>query len=152
MFHFRVNFQTHFSSPPFRDTQMYKGPLVKAMKKGHPTHKGKWVILEDNDPTGYKSSLGERAKTDAGIEAMELPKRSPDFNVLDYHIWHAVNTRMRKQEASFTGRKKETKGQYLARLRKTALGLPTAEVTRAVRSMKKRVQLLKAADGGLIEE
>ena len=35
-----------------------------------------WKVLEDNDPTGYKSSKGMAAKAAAGIETLDLPKRS----------------------------------------------------------------------------
>ena len=39
--------------------EMYKGPLEKAMARAYPAHaakpRAKWVVLEDNDPTGYKS-------------------------------------------------------------------------------------------------
>jgi hypothetical protein len=80
---------------------------------------------------------------------MPLPKRSPDLNALDYSICHAINVRMRDQESRFPKSKKESKEQYLTRLRRTALGLPTSFVTKAVQSMKRRVELLEAAKGGL---
>ena len=34
-------------------------------------------VLEDNDPTGFKSGKGLRAKVKAGIKAFVIPKRSP---------------------------------------------------------------------------
>ena len=58
---------------------------------------------------------------------------------------------MRKQEASFKKGFKETTDAWKARLRKTAMGLPKAEVEKAVMAMKVRVGKCVAADGGLFE-
>ena len=33
-----------------------------------------WVVLEDNDPTGYKSKAAVKAKAEAGIKTRDLPK------------------------------------------------------------------------------
>ena len=74
---------------------MYKGPLLKAIKKAYPDQAKKpatkWVVLEDNDPTGYKSSKGMSAKKSAGITTDDLPRRSPDLNALGYALWHGIN-------------------------------------------------------------
>ena len=69
---------------------------------------------------------------------MGLPKRSPDLNVLGYSLWKAVNDRMRAAEQGFPKGFRETKAAFVARLRRTALGLPEAEVTKAVQSMRRR--------------
>ena len=98
-------------------------------------------MLEDNDPTGYKSNQGLAAKKAVGIKTDDLPKRSPDFNVLDYSLWKAINARMRAQECEFPKNMKETKAEFLARLRRTALNLPTAAVQSAVEDMHRRVRL-----------
>ena len=108
--------------------------------------------MEDNDPAGYKARAAVTAKSCVGIKTMDLPRRSPDLNVLDYSLWHAINVRMRKQEATFRAGKKESKSAFLKRLRKTALGLPTALVTHCVQDMKRRVRLIAKSGGGLIEE
>ena len=50
--------------------------------------------MEDNDPAGYKSSKGMAAKAAAGIETLDLPKRSPDLNPLDFSFWAAANQKM----------------------------------------------------------
>ena len=56
---------------------MYKGPLFKALKSAYPAHAHKdrstWSVLEDNDPTGYKSSKGIAAKRDVRIVTDDLP-------------------------------------------------------------------------------
>lgn len=123
--------------------RLYKGPLVKALKRAFPDHSpdSTWCVLEDNDPSGYKSNKGIAAKKEAGIVTDDLPKRSPDFNVLDYSLWKAISTRMRIQERAFPKNHKETKAEYLARLRRTALTTPTAVVQKAVEDMHWRVRL-----------
>jgi hypothetical protein len=67
---------------------MYSGPLNKALTKAYPDFAtkpfAKWQVLEDNDPAGYKSSKGIVAKQASGIVTLDLPRRSPDLNVLDY--------------------------------------------------------------------
>ena len=67
----------------------YKGPLKNALKRAFPKRRNH-VILEDNDPSGYKSGKGLQAKSEAGISTLDLPKRSPDLNVLDYSLWSLV--------------------------------------------------------------
>ena len=132
---------------------MYEGPLAKALKKAYTGHEsGKWNVIEDNDPAGYKSRKGIAAKKRANIIADDLPKRSPDFNVLDYSLWHAINTRMRIQERGFHKNRKETKVEFFSRLRRTALTLPSSVVKRAVCDMHRRVRLCVKAKGGLFSE
>ena len=72
--------------------------------------------------------------------------------MLNHSLWHAINVRMRKQEASFDKSKKESQVEYLARLRRVALGLPAADVVRAVGDMKRRCDAIVASKGGLINE
>ena len=78
-----------------------------------------------------------------------MPPRSPEFNVLDYSLWHAINARMRAQERKFPAKKKESKTGFLARLRRTALGLPQRVVEKAVMGMHRRVRRCVAAKGGI---
>ena len=92
------------------------------------------------------------AKAEAGLRTLDLPPRSPDLNVLDYSLWHAINVRMRKQEAAFDKSKKESPAEYLAHLRRVALGLPTADVMKAVGDMKRRCAAIAAAKGYVINE
>ena len=130
---------------------MYTKHLAPALKKAYP-FKQKFIVLEDNDPAGYKSKSGLAAKKLVGIATMDLPKRSPDLNVLDYSLWHEINVRMRTQESKFRPAFKETPDAFKRRLRKTALSLPKSLVSRAVGDMKRRLQLIKKAKGGLINE
>ena len=114
--------------------------------------RGPFTIIEDNDPTGYKSKSGLAAKAECNIIPDDLPKRSPDLNVLDYCLWHEVNKRMRAQESKFPKNKQETQKAFKERLRKTAMGLPTTLVKRAVGSMRRRCQTVKLMKGGLFTE
>ena len=130
---------------------MYTGPLAKALKKAYPT-KSKFIVLEDNDPSGFKSSKGVAGKIAAKIHAFEIPRRSPDLNVQDYAIWKEINRRMRLQEQKWPRGKREARGQYLTRLRRTALRLPKAFITKSIGDMHRRCKRLLAAKGGFIEE
>ena len=129
--------------------------LAKAMRRAFPEHaakpRAKWLVMEDNDPTGYKSSAAEGKKTELSINVLRLPPRSPDLNVLDYYVWSAINKRLREQEAKFPANKKESKEAYLKRLRATDLGLPPSEVKDAMRSMRRRLRQIVDTGGYLID-
>ena len=109
-------------------------------------------MQEDNDPTGYKSSLGKQAKKQVKIRTMDMPKRSPDLNVLDYRLWSHIGQRMRKQEKAWPKSFTETRAQYKERLRKTALSTPRRVVEKAVMDMERRCQKLWAAQGHYFKE
>ena len=134
----------------------YAGPLRAALAEAYPeiarNPRKKFLVLEDNDPAGYKCRKAMVAKAEAGIKTTDLPPRSPDLNVLDYSLWHAINVEMRKQEARFHKGKVETKAAFIERLKDTALALPGPVVKKAVRDMERRLLLIKKAKGGLIEE
>ena len=131
--------------------EMYKGPLLKTLKRAFPG-KRSWVVMEDNDPAGYQSRKGAQAKEEAKLVSLRLPKRSPDCNVLDYSLWKEINTRTRAQEQTFPAGFVESEQAYLKRLRRTALGLPEAVVSKAVGDMRRRMQDLVDNGGGLIKE
>ena len=92
------------------------------------------------------------AKAEVGILTDDLPRRSPDLNVLDYSLWALIGKEMRKQEVDFPKGFKETMDAFKVRLRKTAMGLPTRVVKNCVGDMKWRCRLVAASDGGLIKE
>ena len=87
-------------------------------------------MLEDNDPSGYKCAKGMTAKAACNLRTDDLPKRSPDLNVLDHCLWHEINKRMREQERTFPRSKKEAMAEYKEHLRKTVLRLPTSVVAK----------------------
>lgn len=131
--------------------KLYQGPLLTGLKAARPKAK-KHRILEDNDPSGYKSTAGINAKAAVKIEVLEIPKRSPDLNPMDYGLWKEVDTRMRRQEKKFKKNKKETRKEHLIRLKRTAQRLSTSTVTRLIGDMHRRCQRLFKAKGGHFEE
>lgn len=131
--------------------ELYKGAVRRALQKAAPTRRS-WRVLEDNDPTGFKSAKGEDAKRAAGINVFSIPKRSPQLNVCDYALWAEVNRRMRRQEQRWAAQRKETRAAYLARLRRTALRLPKTFIENSIGNMKVRCRRLSAARGRHFEE
>ena len=130
---------------------VYKNNLKKALDAAHPD-KTSHCILEDNDPTGWKSKKGVAAKKDAKLKVFEIPPRSPDLNPCDYGLWKEVDKRMRKQEKNFAKDKKETRKKFAERLARTAKRLPKKFLLKLVCDMRRRCQRLFAAKGGHFEE
>lgn len=126
--------------------------LGKVLKKNFPDHKGRFVVLEDNDPTGYKSRKGLAQKATSKLVTDDLPKRSPDLNVLDYCLWNEISKRMRLQERSFRKGYKESLSDFKKRLRKTALSLPAPLVKKAVGDMRRRCKIISENGGELFTE
>ena len=114
--------------------QMYKGPIQKILKKKR-GEKRRYVVLEDNDPVGYKSGKAIDAKKAVGIEALEFPRYSPDLNPMDYFLWQEVDNRMSKNAP----KKLESMDAFKLRLRRTALAIPEAVIRKGVANMKERV-------------
>ena len=104
--------------------------------------------MEDNDPTGYKSTSAVAAREAANIKVIEMPPRSPDLNPLDFSVWAEIIRRMRRQEANWPKSKKETREAFLARLRRTAMNFPASYINSVIGNLETRVKLLKKADGG----
>ena len=132
-------------------SDMYRNRLGPALRNAYPT-KRRFLVLEDNDPSGYKSSAGKCAKVASKVDTLDLPKRSPDLNTLDYGFWSEVNRRMRHQERGFSRVFRETRKQYIVRLRRTAMRMPKSFLAKLVQSMKRRCAALRAADGYDFEE
>ena len=150
----KVNLWTEVPDGTWNGTaaaEFYEGPLKKALAKQWPGRR-RWTILEDNDPTGFKSNKGVEAKNNAKIDVFEIPKRSPDLSVMDYAVWKAVNHRMRQQEKDWPAGRRETRVQYLSRLRKAALSLPREFVEKSVGDMSRRCKRLLDAEGCYFEE
>ena len=124
--------------------------LHQALKKAFPSHKGPFTVIEDNDPTGYKSRRAMEAKKKLKIQTDNLPPRSPDLNVLDYSLWHEINVAMRAQEKTFRKSKRETTTEFKAR--RVALSVSESKVKKAVGSMVRRCATISAAAGDLFTE
>ena len=132
-------------------SNMYGGPLKKALTKTWPT-KRTWRVLEDNDPTGFKSNKGKAAKVSAHIEPLEISRRSPDLSLCDYALWQEINRRMRQQELTWPKTKREARQDYFLRLKRTALRLSKSFLEKSVGDMRRRCQLLYKAKGYHFEE
>ena len=74
---------------------LYAGAIIKCLKK-HRGTKRKYLVLEDNDPTGYKSNAAKRAKELLKINAVQFPTYSPDLNPLDFSLWAEVEKRIKE--------------------------------------------------------
>ena len=131
--------------------EMYVKTLGPALRRTYPS-KRRFLVLEDNDPTGYKSGAGVEAKKACKIDTMEFPKRSPDLNPLDYAFWSAVNVRLRAQEAHFAEDYKESRNKFEKRVKRTILRVPASVLGPMVSSMQRRCAAVKTANGGNFEE
>ena len=74
------------------------------------------------------------------------------MNVCDYALWKKVNRVMRRQEKKFPKLKRESRKQYVLRLKKAAQGLPKSFIENAIGDMHKRCLRLHAAKGGHFQE
>ena len=131
-------------------SEMYRGCIKDVVKKARP-RKRSWRVLEDNDPC-FTSRKGVHAKRAAKIVTFQIPRRSPGLNVCDYTLWHEINKRMRKTEVKWPKDKLETRAQYLARLRRTAMRLPASFITKSIGDLRRRCARLYDARGGNFEE
>ena len=130
---------------------MYKGPIATALQEHFPDSR-KWTILEDNDPTGFRSKAGMKAEEKSGLTLLKIPRRSPQLNMCDYALWNEVENRMRRQEKHFAPDFRESRTCFLKRLRRTAMRLPSSFINASSMNMKVRCQRLVAAQGGHFEE
>ena len=102
---------------------LYRGPVISALKK-HVGAKKSYLVMEDNDPTGFKSNVAIKAKQELKIHTMDYPKHSPDLMPLDFFVWAEVDRRMALQSPP----KNESAEQFKARLKRTALAIPESVI------------------------
>ena len=121
----------------------YRGPIARALRRGR-GDKASYRVLEDNDPTGYKSKAAVEAKRLLSIRPLNFPRYSPDLNPMDYFLWSEVQRRMALQDAP----KRETAEEYKQRLRRTAMNIPKAVIKKAIADMRSRARAVVAAKGG----
>ena len=127
--------------------KLYKGAILKTLQKQRGV-KRKYLVFEDNDPTGYKSGRGKLAKAESGIEAIPMPVHSPDLNPLDFCLWDEVSARM----VAGAPKHVETVCEYKKRLRLTALRLSPTVVAKAVQAMPARMRAVVVAKGYAIKK
>lgn len=121
---------------------MYTGPLAKALEQTWGKKK-RYTIVEDGDRKGNQSGLGLKAKASAKIHAMTLPPRTPAWMPLDYAVWTAIDRKM--DETAPDG--KESKEEFLSRLKKCAMSLPRGFVRKVIARMKDNIQGVIEARG-----
>lgn len=122
--------------------ECYRGPIIKVLRRTYPGQKS-FKILEDNDPSGYKSNKAVAAKTELKINPIEFPAYSPDLNPCDYFLWDEVQRRMEEQKP----RGRESVDAFKIRLRRTAMSIPPSIILKGVAGMKTRSQQVFEADG-----
>ena len=120
---------------------MYAGPIKQALEKHRPG-KRSWLIMEDNDPAGFKSSKARAAKKEAGMKTLDQPAYSPDLNPLDFSIWAAVSDEALKRKPV-----SKTVKDFKQKLRRVALRLPRRFVKKAVMNIRERAKAIFEAGG-----
>ena len=120
----------------------YRGPVMRALKK-HCGEKDSYRILEDNDPSGYKTKIAEDVKKELGIKAIAFPRHSPDLNPLDFFLWDAIDRKMRSALTKPMSAK-----DFAKKLARVARTIPAETIHRAVASIRTRAKAVVAARGG----
>ena len=124
---------------------LYRGPLRDALR-AHRGVKRRYTLLEDNDPTGYKSRKAQAAKEEVGVYPVRFPKYSPDLNPLDFYVWSEIERRALSLKGSgFVSAK-----AYKKRLQRIAKALPRAAIERALASIPRRAKAIVDAKGGYV--
>ena len=80
------------------------------------------------------------------------PPYSPDLNPLDFSFWALVNKKMWEQEKDWPKSKCETRKEFLARLRHTAMTMPSEYITKIVGALARRCGQVVEAKGGHFAE
>jgi hypothetical protein len=123
---------------------LYEKVVAPALIK-HRGVKRSYVMLEDNDPTGYKSNAAKAAKKKLEMSPIDFPAYSPDLNPLDFSLWEEVSNRMEKKRV-----KNESASEYKVRLRRTALSIPEPVVRKMLGSIRARAKSIYDHSGGHI--
>ena len=121
---------------------MYVNRLAPALRRRYGALT-KFKIVEDGDRKGHYSNKGIAAKKEARIHAIKLPPRTPSLMPLDYALWKTIADKL--MEEAPKGR--ESKEQFLERLRTIAMSLPKSYVKKVVAQMKPNLKALVDARG-----
>ena len=127
---------------------MVKRHINRALKLADGT---KMDLYRDNDPSGYESRKGKKAEENSKINVKPLPVGSPDVMPLDFTLWDAVDRDMKADEKEWPEDKTETYEEFEARLKKTAMALPSTVIEKACLSMHRRCRELKRTGGEWIK-
>ena len=133
-----------------RAAALFYRALADFLRAEYPESVGKkWVIIEDNDPAGFRAKKSIEIKKELKLEPIGLPPKSPDISPLDYSIWSHVLKTMRAQERKM--RKKESKKCHIERIKSTMKNMDKNFLRKTMRSMKKRLTACYKAKGGHFE-
>ena len=71
---------------------------------------------------------------------------------MDYCIWANVEKKLREQGRTWPAHRRETRVQFIRRLRRVVKQWLENEIKKAIGDMKRRCELLYRAKGGLFDE
>ena len=134
--------------------QMYR-ELAPIVRNAHGFNANKRIhVLEDNDPSGYKSHDAVQAKSDLNIAPFTIPARRPDLSILDYSIWDNVVTRLNEENRTLLRRNdfKETRDEYVERVKRIVMSTDVEFVRNSIKNMKKRCSLLVQRGGDNVDK
>ena len=107
-------------------------------------------ILEDNDPV-FKSRVARRFKAINGLSVVAIPPKSPCLNPLDYSLWSFIGRKV--SESNYRMRfQRETRVQYLQRLRNIILRTPIDVIRNSISNMPARVEMMRNSRGDIFRE
>ena len=116
---------------------VYKGPLSKALRRVWGKRKF-YKIVEDGDRKGYQSIKAIQAKFEVRVKSMVLPPRTPSMMPLDAVIWTRIDEKMQKTAPEG----KETREDFMARLKHCAKTLSRRFVARSIARTKENIQAI----------
>ena len=91
----------------------------------------------------YKSNKAIEKKTELCIKALPFPKYSPDLMPLDFSVWAEVEKRMSAQKV----KSNESVEEFKARLRRTAMAIPSRVIRKIIATIPKRAAAIVKAKG-----
>ncbi len=101
-------------------------------------------FLQDGCPR-QNSKAARKAVDSVGAKIFKIPSRSPDLNPIE-NFFHLVSRKL-KQQALDRNISKETFAEFSARVKKTLLEYPAAEIDNIIGAMDKRVAMIIKAKG-----
>ena len=144
--------------PPKWNTQtaveMYEDLARTVRAKLGLTANQRITILEDNDPSGYKTQGAQACKTRLKLDVFQIPPRRPDLSVMDYSIWKSIIERLNKENLTLSRRRdfSENRDQYIGRLKRAILDTPPATIRNSIGDMVRRCKKLVETNGDLADK
>ena len=125
-------------------TEVY-GKLAKLLQQ-HVGKKREYRVLQDNDPSGFKTNLAEEFARENSMVMPPVPKYSPDLVVCDFYLHKVVKDGVLARLAKLQ-RKTMSNADHDEIVQDVVKGLDRSEVRRAVGSLKGRIDRVKRAGG-----